>query len=138
MARSELYPRRTKVWSESFNHLALGQTSPTVASEWEYVYLDSTLTATPSSKRTSSVCCPEDCHTSEDNQALCEAMVVLAHKLGLKVIAEGVETAEQRDFLKAVDCDFAQGFFYSTPVLPHEFERRVWPMSEKRAADAPA
>ncbi|MWU43884.1 EAL domain-containing protein, partial [Escherichia coli] len=67
----------------------------------------------------------------EDNQALCEAMVVLAHKLGLKVIAEGVETAEQRDFLKAVDCDFAQGFLYSTPVPPHEFERRVWPMSEK-------
>lgn len=74
----------------------------------------------------------------EDNQALCEAMVVLAHKLGLEVIAEGVETAEQRDFLKAVDCDFAQGFLYSTPVPPHEFERRVWPMSEKRAADASA
>jgi EAL domain-containing protein (putative c-di-GMP-specific phosphodiesterase class I) len=74
----------------------------------------------------------------EDNQALCEAMVVLAHKLGLKVIAEGVETAEQRDFLKAVDCDFAQGFLYSTPVPPQEFERRVWHMSEKRAADASA
>ena len=74
----------------------------------------------------------------EDNQALCEAMVVLAHKLGLKVIAEGVETAEQRDFLKAVDCDFAQGFFYSTPVLPHAFEQRVWPQSAKRAAETEA
>ena len=65
-------------------------------------------------------------------------MVVLAHKLGLKVIAEGVETAEQRDFLKAVDCDFAQGFFYSTPVLPHAFEQRVWPQSAKRAAETEA
>ncbi|MCO5400623.1 EAL domain-containing protein [Ralstonia soli] len=62
-----------------------------------------------------------------DNQALCEAVVVLAHKLGLEVIAEGVETAEQRDFLKAVDCDFAQGFFYSTPVPAATFERLVWP-----------
>ncbi|MGV2293210.1 EAL domain-containing protein [Trinickia sp. YCB016] len=72
----------------------------------------------------------------EDNQALCEAMVVLAHKLGLQVIAEGVETAEQRDFLKAVGCDFAQGFLYSTPVPPEEFELLVWPLLAERAADA--
>ena len=72
----------------------------------------------------------------EDNQALCEAMVVLAHKLGLKVIAEGVETAEQQDFLKAIDCDFAQGFFYSTPVPPVAFEQRVWPLIARQAADA--
>jgi len=72
----------------------------------------------------------------EDNQALCEAMVVLAHKLGLKVIAEGVETVEQREFLKAIDCDFAQGFFYSTPVPPSAFEQLVWPLIAKQAADA--
>jgi diguanylate cyclase (GGDEF)-like protein len=72
----------------------------------------------------------------EDNQALCEAMVVLAHKLGLKVIAEGVETAEQRDFLKAVGCDFAQGFLYSTPVPPNEFELLVWPLLAERAVDS--
>ncbi|TKC90301.1 EAL domain-containing protein [Trinickia terrae] len=72
----------------------------------------------------------------EDNQALCEAMVVLAHKLGLKVIAEGVETAEQRDFLKAVGCDFAQGFLYSMPVPPDEFELLAWPRLAERAADA--
>ena len=62
-----------------------------------------------------------------DNQALCEAMVVLAHKLGLQVIAEGVETAEQRDFLHAVGCDFAQGYLYSQPVAPDRFESLVWP-----------
>jgi diguanylate cyclase (GGDEF)-like protein/PAS domain S-box-containing protein len=62
-----------------------------------------------------------------DNQALCEAMVMLAHKLGLKVIAEGVETTDQRDFLAAVGCDFAQGFLYSEPVPADQFEERVWP-----------
>ena len=61
-----------------------------------------------------------------DNQALCEAMVMLAHKLGLKVIAEGVETIDQRDFLAGVGCDFAQGFLYSQPVPADQFERRVW------------
>jgi EAL domain-containing protein (putative c-di-GMP-specific phosphodiesterase class I) len=67
-----------------------------------------------------------------DNQALCEAMVVLAHKLGLKVIAEGVETVEQRDFLVAVGCDFAQGFLYSEPVPAHRFEATVWPGRDDR------
>lgn len=66
-----------------------------------------------------------------DNQALCEAMVMLAHKLGLKVIAEGVETTEQRDFLVAVGCDFAQGYLYSEPVPPDRFEVRVWPNVEE-------
>ena len=65
-----------------------------------------------------------------DNQALCEAMVVLAHKLGLKVIAEGVETVEQRDFLTAVGCDFAQGYLYSQPVPADQFEALVWPRIE--------
>ncbi|MGF6970288.1 EAL domain-containing protein (putative c-di-GMP-specific phosphodiesterase class I) [Paraburkholderia sp. WC7.3g] len=74
----------------------------------------------------------------EDNQALCEAMVVLAHKLGLQVIAEGVETAEQRDFLKAVGCDYAQGFLYSTPLAPDDFELLVWPLIVEGAANAQA
>ncbi|CAB3785367.1 hypothetical protein LMG28688_02019 [Paraburkholderia caffeinitolerans] len=66
-----------------------------------------------------------------DNQALCEGMVVLAHKLGIQVIAEGVETAEQEAFLKAVGCDFAQGFLYSKPVSPDQFEAWAWrPVAE--------
>jgi diguanylate cyclase (GGDEF)-like protein/PAS domain S-box-containing protein len=69
-----------------------------------------------------------------DNQALCEAMVVLAHKLGLKVIAEGVETPEQRDFLVSVGCDFAQGFLYSAPVPADRFEALIWPVPEARTA----
>jgi diguanylate cyclase (GGDEF)-like protein/PAS domain S-box-containing protein len=60
--------------------------------------------------------------TSSD-QALCEAIIVMAHKLGLKVIAEGVETTAQHDMLFAAGCDFAQGYLYSKPVPPEEFEK---------------
>jgi diguanylate cyclase (GGDEF)-like protein/PAS domain S-box-containing protein len=51
-----------------------------------------------------------------DDLALCEAIVMMGHKLGIKVIAEGVETAEQRDLLTAAGCDYGQGFLFSTPT----------------------
>jgi len=57
-----------------------------------------------------------------DDAVLCEAIIVMAHKLGLKVIAEGVETAQQRDLLIRANCDYAQGYFYTKPVPPEEFE----------------
>lgn len=62
-------------------------------------------------------------HDSDD-MVLCEAIIVMAHKLGLKVIAEGVETEQQRDLLTRADCDYAQGFLYSRAVPPEEFE--IW------------
>ena len=43
--------------------------------------------------------------------ALCEAIIVMAHKLGIEVIAEGVETEAQRDLLQQAGCDFIQGYF---------------------------
>ena len=46
----------------------------------------------------------------------------MAHKLGLKVIAEGVETAQQRDLLAGMGCDFAQGYLYSRPVSASEMD----------------
>ncbi len=55
--------------------------------------------------------------------ALCEAIVVMAHKLGLKVIAEGVETELQRDLLKQIDCDYGQGYLFARPLPIAEFER---------------
>ncbi|MBI5920291.1 MAG: EAL domain-containing protein [Betaproteobacteria bacterium] len=61
--------------------------------------------------------------TGSSDMALTEAIIVMAHKLGLKVIAEGVETESQRDLLKAIGCDFAQGFLFSRPVPPEEFEK---------------
>jgi diguanylate cyclase (GGDEF)-like protein len=52
---------------------------------------------------------------------LCEAIIVMAHTLGIKVIAEGVETEEQAQLLKLVGCDFGQGYLYSRPVPANEF-----------------
>ena len=54
--------------------------------------------------------------------ALCKAMVAMAHALGMKVVAEGVETAQQRDLLAATGCDYAQGYWFSRPVSAPDFE----------------
>ena len=64
---------------------------------------------------------------SPNDMALCEAIIVMAHKLGLKVIAEGVETATQRNLLLAAGCDYGQGYFFSRPVPPEEFEQLIAP-----------
>jgi diguanylate cyclase (GGDEF)-like protein/PAS domain S-box-containing protein len=61
--------------------------------------------------------------TDPDNMALSEAIIVMAHKLGLKVIAEGVETDGQRSLLAAAGCDYAQGNLFSKPLPPEEFEK---------------
>jgi diguanylate cyclase (GGDEF)-like protein/PAS domain S-box-containing protein len=57
-----------------------------------------------------------------ENLALCEAIIVMAHKLGMKVIAEGVETEEEHRLLRDAGCDFGQGYFYSRPVPAERFE----------------
>jgi EAL domain-containing protein (putative c-di-GMP-specific phosphodiesterase class I) len=54
--------------------------------------------------------------------ALCEAIIVMAHKLGLKVVAEGVETRVQRALLQDAACDYAQGFIFGRPMPAEEFE----------------
>ena len=46
----------------------------------------------------------------------------MAKKLGLKVVAEGVETKEQATLLKSFDCDIVQGYFYSKPLSKVEIE----------------
>jgi diguanylate cyclase (GGDEF)-like protein/PAS domain S-box-containing protein len=58
-----------------------------------------------------------------NDMALSEAIIVMAHKLGLKVIAEGVETEGQRKLLAAAGCDYAQGYLFSKAIAPEEFER---------------
>ena len=54
--------------------------------------------------------------------ALCEAIIVMSHKLNIKVIAEGVETPEQLQLLKEIGCDYGQGFLWSQPMPAAEFE----------------
>ena len=60
--------------------------------------------------------------TQNGNLAMAEAIVIMGHKMGLAVIAEGVETPEQKNLLTSIGCDFGQGFFYSQPLPPSEFE----------------
>lgn len=57
-----------------------------------------------------------DITTDPSDLAIAEAVIVMAHKLGMRVVAEGVETAEQRALLQAAGCDFAQGYFYARPM----------------------
>ena len=64
---------------------------------------------------------------SRDDAEIVRAIVSLAHSLHLKVIAEGVETAEQLTFLRGLGCDQYQGFHCSPPVPAEEFEKLLTP-----------
>ncbi|MES2538070.1 MAG: EAL domain-containing protein [Pseudomonadota bacterium] len=56
------------------------------------------------------------------DMALSEAIILMAHKLGLKVIAEGVETSEECRLLTAAGCDYAQGYLFARPIPAEEFD----------------
>lgn len=64
-----------------------------------------------------------DLTNSTDAMAVCEAIIVMAHKLGLKVIAEGVETAEQEACLQEVGCDYEQGYLISEPISINDLDK---------------
>jgi diguanylate cyclase (GGDEF)-like protein/PAS domain S-box-containing protein len=55
------------------------------------------------------------------DRAIVEAIIAMAKRLGIKLIAEGVETCEQANLLAAVGCDLVQGFFYAKPMPEAEF-----------------
>ena len=57
--------------------------------------------------------------------ALCAGIIGLAHSLGMKVTAEGIETEAQRDLLIALGCDFGQGWLFGRPVDAATFETRL-------------
>jgi EAL domain-containing protein (putative c-di-GMP-specific phosphodiesterase class I) len=55
---------------------------------------------------------PEDA----DSRAIVHAMLAVARHFRLKVVAEGIETAEQVDYLRSIGCEYAQGYYYSRPI----------------------
>ena len=62
-------------------------------------------------------------NNNASNSAIATSVIALGHQLNLNVIAEGVETQEDLDFLKSRDCDEYQGFLYSRPVPVDEFKQ---------------
>lgn len=72
---------------------------------------------------------------SED-LALCEAIILIAHKLGMQVIAEGIETPQQRDLLITAGCDFGQGYLFNEALTAAAFEQLL--LADKHPAMAVA
>jgi len=68
-----------------------------------------------------------------DDAAIVESIISLAENLNLEVIAEGVETVEQRDFLARQNCRFVQGFYYSKPLPPAEAIKQLGKPSRSAA-----
>ncbi|MGH8808403.1 MAG: EAL domain-containing protein [Noviherbaspirillum sp.] len=66
-----------------------------------------------------------DITTDADDAAIAKAVIALAHSLKLTVIAEGVETAEQLDFLREQNCDQMQGYYLSRPLAVDQLEKRA-------------
>lgn len=64
-------------------------------------------------------------HSNEGNRAIAESIIVMAHRLGLKVIAEGIETEAQRACLAQAGCDYGQGFLFSHPLPARQFEQAL-------------
>ena len=70
---------------------------------------------------------------NRNDEAITQAIIALSHSLGLRVIAEGVETAAQFEFLKPHGCEEAQGFLISRPL--EQPELREWWDARERGID---
>lgn len=62
---------------------------------------------------------------SQSNDSILASLIEMIHRLGMKVVAEGVETKEQLDFLKGHGCDFIQGFYFSKPLTKNDFKKII-------------
>jgi diguanylate cyclase (GGDEF)-like protein len=77
-----------------------------------------------------------DISCDTDDAAITRAIIGLAHNLRLSVIAEGVETREQLEFLRSLGCDEYQGYYKSKPLPAPEFQRLILSSSETAARPA--
>ena len=65
----------------------------------------------------------DNLETDSNDMVLSEAIIVMAHKLGLQVIAEGIETESQRQLLSQAGCNYGQGYLFSRPIPAEAFEK---------------
>ena len=79
-----------------------------------------------------------DLADSADDQAIAMAVISLGHKLNLRVIAEGVETEQQRAFLRENDCDEMQGYLFSRPVPPEQIAALLAATADRASSAEPA
>ena len=66
-----------------------------------------------------------DLGRDSNDAAICAAIIAMGRQLGLKIVAEGVETQEQLQFLATHGCTLAQGFYIAKPVEAHEMEKML-------------
>lgn len=74
-----------------------------------------------------------DIPADANDLAIVSAIIAMAHALGLHVLAEGVETAAQRDFLRDCGVEYAQGYFFGRPLEAAEFEQLLSHQSVQQA-----
>jgi EAL domain-containing protein (putative c-di-GMP-specific phosphodiesterase class I) len=55
---------------------------------------------------------------NNENSEIVKTIMTMAHNLGMSVVAEGIETAEQLTQLRALQCEYGQGYFFSKPLKP--------------------
>jgi len=67
----------------------------------------------------------EELHVDKGDEAIVSALVTLGHRLGLKIVAEGVENEEQFQILRKFNCNEIQGFYFSYPLSATEFEQWI-------------
>ena len=69
----------------------------------------------------------------KENEVLVQAIIAMAHGLRLEVIGEGVETAEQWEYLRRLGCDYVQGYYFGKPMPRDEFEQYLAAQLQKPA-----
>src|SRR5262249_37927328 len=73
-----------------------------------------------------------DLAASADARSIARAIVQMAHTLGMRVVAEGVETEAQRDLLVGMGCDELQGYLFAKPMTARALE--LWAMNDRPEA----
>lgn len=66
-----------------------------------------------------------DIQEDANDRALCSAIISMAHQLGIKTVAEGIETHQQSAFLTQESCDFGQGYLYGKPMPAKELTQKL-------------